>query len=176
MTPDELAPLLPSVFRRALPGDTVLAAILDVMSTLHEPVESLLSQLDVLFDPRRTRDVLVPVLARWVDLERLYASEDAALTKSARLQDDVPIGRLRELVARSFMLSQMRGTARGLKAFLEIATGIASFTIEEPPSTDPEAAFHLIVHVPKDAEQQLPLIRRIIDSEKPAYTTYETTT
>jgi phage tail-like protein len=176
MTPEELAPLLPGVFRRALPGDTVLAAILDVMSTLHEPVETLLSQLDVLFDPRRTRDMLVPVLARWVDLERLYASEDAALTKAARLQDDIPIGRLRELVARSFMLSQMRGTARGLQAFLEIATGVAGFTIEEPPSTDPEAAFHLVVRVPKYAAPQLSLIRRIVDSEKPAYATYETAT
>lgn len=175
MKADELAALLPAVFRRALPGDDVLGALLETMEDLHAPVESLLVALDVVFDPRRTPDAMVPLLARWVDLERIDQA-DAPRTAPARLQDDIPVGRLRELVANAFMLSQLRGTANGLVTFLEIATGAAGFVVEQPGASDSSQAFHLRVHVPAAAADQLRLIERIIASEKPAYTTCEAVT
>jgi phage tail-like protein len=167
----ELATLLPAVFRRGAGADDVMDGLLEVMEMYHEPVEALLGRLDVIFDPRRAPERLVPVLARWVDLERIYASEPGG--GANHIEDDIAMGRLRELVARSFELSQMRGTSAGLIAFLEIATGVRGFTIEEPPASDAANAFHLRVHVPAAAAPQLRLVERIVTSEKPAYTTWE---
>jgi phage tail-like protein len=170
MKADDIARLLPAVFRNALDTDTVLSALLTVMERLHAPVEQLLGDVDATYDSRRAPDAFVSMLARWVDLERV---DDTSADQSSHLSDDIPVGRLRELVARSFELSQWRGTSRGLVQFLETATGVSGFVIEEPGPADPASAFHLRVHIPIAASSQARLIERIVNSEKPAYTTWE---
>jgi phage tail-like protein len=163
--------LLPAVYQRAaLPGG-VLAALLDAMETLHAPTEEALTAVEDLFHPYRTPDRLVPFLARWVALDHVLPRSRAGVTAAAdevsRLP--IPIGRLRELVADAAGLAQRRGTATGLRMFLEKAMGVAGFSVEEPAGRP----FHVVVRVPPAAAHQIELVRRIVALEKPAAITCE---
>jgi phage tail-like protein len=156
MRSSEIQRLLPGVFQRTLgEGGTPLGAALEVMSALHAPSEAILQDLDAFFDPRRTPERFVPLLARWMDLEVALGAEP---------------GRLRELTAAAFDLAQWRGTARGLVRFLEIATGVPGFQVDERVRP-----FHVRVTVPAAAAGLRPLVERIIEREKPASVTYELT-
>jgi phage tail-like protein len=171
--------LLPAVFRAGVRPGSPLAAVLAVMEALHEPAERELASLDRVFDPRRAPDTFVPLLARWLDLDRLL--EERPGGGRGRLTDSIELGRLRELTAAAAYLSRWRGTARGLKLFLETATGTPGFAIDEQvplaPATEGQGLprpFHLKVLVPEAAAPLLPLIKRIVELEKPAYVTFET--
>lgn len=142
--------LLPAVYQRAATPGTVLSALLDAMEKLHAPTEDALAAVEDLFHPYRTPDRLLPFLARWVAVD-----------------DALPVDRLRDLVAHAAGLAQRRGTAAGLRAFLDIATGVPGFAIEEPP----DRPFHVVVRVPPAAAHQIELVRRIVALEKPAATT-----
>jgi phage tail-like protein len=157
--------LLPSAYQRAATSGSVLSALLDVMEGMHAPDEAVLETVDDLFSAYRTRDPLVPFLARWLALDSLlpFGGTGAA----ARLP--MPVGRLRNLVAEGAALAQLRGTPEGLRRTLEIATGVAGFAIEEPESRP----YHFVVRVPPAAADQLALIRRIVTTDKPAATTAE---
>jgi hypothetical protein len=79
------------------------------------------------------------------------------------------------LLAAAAYLSQWRGTARGLILFLEIATGTRGFEISEQiagPDGRPQP-FHIRIRAPEAVRLHRVLIERIIESEKPAYVTYE---
>jgi phage tail-like protein len=163
----EIERLLPDVFQRTLAPESLLAALLDVMADQHEPAEAALERLDATFDPRRTADRFVPFLAYWVDLGRLSEpGAGGAMPPTSGPQITTGLGRLRELVAVGAYLSQWRGTAKGLRLFLETATGIGGFELQE-------ASFHLRVTAPEAARPHRALIERIVESEKPAYVTYE---
>ena len=161
--------LLPEVFQRTIRPGNPLTALLEVMETLHAPSEEVLADLAGFFGPYRAPDSFVPYLASWVDLERFLvrsAAGDAYLPSG--------LGRLRELIAAAAYLSQWRGTAKGLKCFLETATGIEGFAIDEQV-VRPDGhrrPFHISIRVPVEAEQYWDLIKRIIEMEKPAYITY----
>lgn len=169
MSPNEIAQLMPAVFQRTLraPGVQIrgpLDALLDSMSALHERAEQVLGEIDRICDPHRTYDAFVPFLAGWVDLERIFRARRAG-------SDDEPIssgtGNLRQLVAAAPYLVRWRGTRQGLVRFLEIATGIAGFQIDELPG------FHLRVRAPAAAADHQPLIERILNVERPAYCTWD---
>ncbi len=64
----EIEQLLPGIFQRTVKPGHPLAALLEVMEALHAPSEDVLARLDICFNPRRTRDDFVPLLARWLDL------------------------------------------------------------------------------------------------------------
>jgi phage tail-like protein len=174
--------LLPGVFQQALrppqPGvvepDRRLSAVLAVMEALHEPCERALGDLQRYLDPRLAPDPFVPYLASWVDLDRfLTASPDEPAVSPTLLATG--LGRLRELVAAAADLARWRGTAYGLRHFLESATGLTGWTIEENVS-GPERTprpFHLRVAGPQAAEPFRPLIERIVTAEKPVAVTYE---
>jgi hypothetical protein len=85
------------------------------------------------------------------------------------------LGRLRELIAQAAFLSQWRGTSRGLLRFLEAATGVQGFAIDEqvPGPDGLPRPFHLRVRAPQTTKPYSVLIERIIEIEKPAYVTYE---
>src|SRR5207237_868669 len=156
--------LLPAIFQRvALPGSP-LAALLAVMEDLHAPDEAVLASLDSVFDPRRAPDRFVPLLARWLDLDRLLerpgggaTSWDTAMTSGLR--------RLRELLANAAYLSKWRGTDKGLRLFLEVATGARGFDIDEEVAGDDgrPVAFHVRVVAPPEAAPHAALITRIIE-------------
>jgi hypothetical protein len=187
----EIERLLPSVYQLALnpvegwvmEPDHRLGAILDAMEALHHPIEQILDGLDAWLDPRRTPDAFVPYLAGWVDLDRLAGAgfrkrvaeaADARSAMAAGITASLPasgMARLRELVAAASDLARWRGTARGLLRFLQVATGIQGFTVDEEPrdASGRRLPFHIVVHGPAAAEPMRPLIERIVDSEKPAY-------
>ena len=169
--------LLPVVFQRTIKPHTPLSAILRVMEKLQEPSEQILENISAAFDPHRTPDRFVPVLARWVDLEWLFEDEGGggAAAEARSLSFSPGLGRLRELVAAATYLAHWRGTAKGLLLFLETATGTAGFTIDEQVigADGKPQPYHILVRAPDSTEVHRPLIERIIEFEKPAYVTYE---
>ncbi|MGH3491040.1 MAG: phage tail protein [Actinopolymorphaceae bacterium] len=155
--------LLPAAYERAAVQGSVLGALLDVMEQLHAPDEELLARIDDVSAPYRAPDRFVPFLARWVGLEHLVSTRGM----SASSADQVPVGRLRDLVAVGAELARWRGTPYGLRGFLETATGVSGFVIDEPHP------FTFVVRVPASAADQIELVRRIVEAEKPAATTYD---
>jgi phage tail-like protein len=173
MRRNEIEGLLPEVFRRTIRPGNPLFALLEVMEVLHAPSEDVLERLDTFFDPYRAPERFVPYLARWVDLERFLMDAPGG--------DGVPVsfpsgtGRLRELIASVAFLSKWRGTARGLLCFLETATGVQGFAVDERVlgSDGQPVPFHIRVRAPAETEVYRGLIERIVEHEKPAYVTYE---
>jgi phage tail-like protein len=123
--------LLPGVFQRTLHPGRPLAALLEVMEAMHAPAEDALEHFDAILDPWRTPDAFVPMLARWVDLQRIF--ERPLQGKDPMLDQLMPtgLGRLRALIEAAAYLSQWRGTRKGLLLFLQIATGFAGYEIDE---------------------------------------------
>ncbi|SRR6266849_1304475 len=174
MIKERIERLLPSVFQNtALPGNP-LFAILDVMETMHAPSEAALDHLHENFDPNRAPDAFVSYLASWVDLEVLF---DVPRTKSPSSTPSLStgLGRLRELTAAAAMLSHWRGTRKGLCLFLETATGVKGFEVDEQVrgSDGKIKPFHLRITVPGGVAGHRSLIERIVELEKPAAVTHE---
>jgi phage tail-like protein len=174
MHQDEIARLLPEVFQRTLAPGSALSAWLGVMEDLHAPAEAVLARLETQFDAVQAPDRLLPMLADWVDLTRFMNPSVAA---DAGEKDLISSGngRLRELILAALNLSQLRGTGLGLQRFLETATGLRGFEIEEntPTAAGEPRPFHIVVHAPPGARDHESLIRRIVEQEKPAYVTCE---
>jgi hypothetical protein len=183
--------LLPGIFRRSLAPGNAAWGFLEVMEQLHAPSEDALADLGATFDPRRTRDAFVPLLAQWVNLDRIVTGTGDGATRAAEtepgfVRGDVSTGargptiriepgRYRELTAVAARLSRWRGTRRGLLLFLRTATGIADFEIDEqvPGKNGTALPFHIRVRAPEAAREFQALITRIIEVEKPAYVTYD---
>lgn len=168
--------LLPEVFRRTAARNNPLPALLDVMEALHAPAEATLDRLDEVFNPHRTDERFLPLLAAWTDLDRLFA-RSSRRTVLSRSQAGLSTGNghLRELIAHAAELSHWRGTRRGLVAFLETATGVKGFLVDEQVLGPDGAAlaFHIRVRAPQIVASHRTLIERIVESEKPAHLTYE---
>jgi phage tail-like protein len=175
MKPNEIAQLLPGIFQRTLHPGNPLSGLLEVMEGLNDIPEETLENLDAFFNPYRTPDRFVPFLADWVDLEWLLVQSPGERLVTGVMPLHSGLGRLRELIAASAHLAQMRGTAGGLVLFLETATGIQDFKIEENLSCADHQPrpFHLCIHAPQESTPYRVMIERIIEFEKPAYVTYE---
>jgi phage tail-like protein len=154
----QIAHLLPAVIRRTLGSSPPLAALLGVMEAMHAPSEAALRAFRDVIDPYAAPERFVPYLASWVGLEPVLDERGEISSGTSRL---------RELVAASHRLAKWRGTARGLVLFLEIATGLRGFAIDEP------RPFHFTLTLPPGATAHRSLIERIVMSEKPAYVTAE---
>lgn len=152
----QIAHLLPVVFRRALELSGPLAAVLGVMEAMHTPSEEALRDFDGTVNPYAAPERFVPYIASWVGLEPVLDERGGISSGTAHLRD---------LVAASSTLAKWRGTARGLVLFLEIATGLRGFTIDEP------RPFHFVLTLPPGAAPHRELIERIVSTEKPAYVT-----
>ncbi len=174
MTRAKLEKLLPSIFRQTCEAGTPLAAILDVMVDLLEPIQKILKQRDMYFDPHRTPTAFVPYLACWVDLEVLMENvfEGRVLPAS---QFPTGASRLRELIAQASYLSRWRGTSRGLERFLEIATGVKGFELREQvlDQDNKPRPFYFELTAPAALKPYTTLVKAIVDLEKPAYVTYD---
>ncbi len=177
MKTEEIKNLLPQVFQRTLWPGSPLNALLEVMELLHEPAEKVLAQLETYFNAYTTPDIFVPYLAGWVDLERFYPFYSAQPEDIRHSEDPISsgTGQLRELIAAAAYLSQWRGTAKGLKLFLETSTGINGFELIEnvEDTNGTPQPFHIRITAPAEAEKHIALIERIVDQEKPAYVSYE---
>jgi len=176
MKQTEIARLLPEIFQRTLAPGNPLTALLAVMEGMQSPSEAVLENLDGYFDPYRAPERFVPFLASWLDLEPLLISTPNEMSH-ANLVLPSGLGRLRELVGSAVSLAKLSGTAKGLTAFLETATGIHDFVIQDrvtKENGEPQP-FHLRIYAPPEAREFQILIEQIIELEKPAYTTYELT-
>lgn len=169
MRASEIELLLPEVFRRAILPASPLAALLAVMEASHAPSEAILGDLPAFVDPLRTPDRFVPMLARWVDLERLDDVQGGGIETA----------RMRLLIAMSARIGRRRGTLRGLLEVLMIATGLGGFVVDEavPSVTSsgradgPPRPFHIQITVPADGASMLELVKAIVEQEKPAHLT-----
>lgn len=157
--------VLPEVFRDAAERSAPLQALAAVTTDLHSPALQILDGLDEVVDPFRTPERMVGYLASWVDLDWLTLPSPGGIHQPALLHGSAP---LRDLMVSSADLSARRGTARGLTDFLARATRVTGFEVEEV-----SGAFHVRVIAPLGAEDQLDVVRRIVDTLKPAHVTAE---
>jgi phage tail-like protein len=170
----EIEALLPEIFRRTIQPNSLLDALLAVMEGLPTPSEDVLENIDHFFDPYRTPERFVHFLAAWVDLTPLLrnVSEEADQEVLA-----LPVGSgwLRELIAAAAEMAQWRGTRHGMQRFLETATGLSGYEIDEHVSDDSTGEilpYHIRVRAPQAAKRFQPLVEKLIEMEKPAYVTY----
>jgi phage tail-like protein len=181
----ELLERLPWVFQHAA-GDPAAAdepaarenplmALLVVMESMHAPDEDILANIDSYADPRRAPDSFVPFLSWWVDMAWLFLDPPDDPYAAPGPPFPGGNGRLRELVATAAREGKWRGTSRGLRQLLEVATGVEGFAIEESvlDSNGARVPFRIQVHAPSDAEPYAELILRIAEHEKPAHVTLE---
>jgi phage tail-like protein len=175
MKRSEIENLLPLVFRRTVQPGTPIFGLLEAIEALHTPSEEMLESLHDFFNPYRTPDRFVPMLARWVDLDRFLSETPAEFGSATFPVFPSGLGRLRDLITNASFLSMWRGTAQGLLRFLEIATGIQGFEIiEQPPDAEGRPKpFHILVRAPGPAQQYRQIIQQIVEMEKPAYVTYQ---
>lgn len=152
--------LLPAAFQDAADEGTVLAALLDAMEVLQAPDEELIGNFDAQFTPYTARDDFLAFLARWVTLDYLVGVRRPDATDTVL----VPPTQMRNLIASAATLAQLRGTAAGLRRFLEVATGVAGFEIIETP----DQPFHFSVRIPADASAYAGVVQHIVNHEKPA--------
>jgi phage tail-like protein len=177
MKREEIENLLPRVFRHTLRIGSPQNALLEVMELLHAPAEEVLMHLETYFSAYSTPDIFVPYLASWVDMDRFYPYYCAQPADLQRTVDPISTGtgQLRELIAAAAYLSQWRGTAKGLKLFLETATGMKGFELVEnvADANGNPRPFHIRILAPPDSEPHIALIERIVEQEKPAYVSYD---
>jgi phage tail-like protein len=168
MRANEIALLLPEVRRRAIVPYTPLDALMAIMEAQHAGSEEVLADLPAVFDPLRTTDRFVPMLAQWVDLQRLNDADGGG----------IEVARMRLLVAMSARIGRRRGTLRGLLEVLTIATGVGGYLVDDGVSTvlpngqpGPRRPFHITITVPAEGAAMVDLVRAIVDQEKPAHLT-----
>lgn len=169
MEKHKIIPLLPGIFQQSFKPGNPLFAFLSVMEGMHKDSETILNSLDAYFDPGRTDEHFIRFLLKWVDMDWLIDDED---TSGKIIKTD----NLRLLIANAWYLSKWRGTSKGLIMFLETATGVKGFSINENAKDEKgiPLPFHIIINVPENAVPMLYIIERIIEKEKPAYVTHET--
>ncbi|MCB1948939.1 phage tail protein [Nitrosomonas sp.] len=170
----ELKQLLPEIFQRTDQPGSPLYGLLQAMEALSEPAETILQRLPVYFDPYTAPEKFLPFLASWVDLDRFFSSSPGSTVTETELLQLLNSGRLRELIVAATRLSKLRGTAAGLQLFLETATGVQGFTIDENvlQENNDMIPFHIKITAPKAAQRYQILIERIIEQEKPVYVTH----
>jgi phage tail-like protein len=146
---------LPSIYR----DDAFLARFLRIFEDVVAPVELTLENVHHYFDPRMTPETLLPWLATWVDLS---------------LDENWPIEKRRQLIRAGVELYQWRGTRRGLHEYLRIYTGVDPEIIEHFGAGDGGPhRFTVVVTVADPDDLNERTVRRVINAEKPAHTTYE---
>ena len=165
--------LLPAVMQRAATDGTPLEALLAAMEEIHAPIEGAFSRFPFALDPRTAPAEFLPFISEWVDVRDLASMEthaDARVSRGRAPEGDV--ARLRALAMAAAELAKWRGTRRGLVRLLELATGVTGFEIVEGRAPDgTPRPFSIDVIVPSGAAAELPLVRRILTKEKPAYAT-----
>jgi phage tail-like protein len=178
MQRERIAALLPQVMQRTRVTGSLLDGLLAAMEAHHAPIEDAIANLDACFDPLRAPARFVPFLAHWVNLGRW--TDDARRSGTSRRHSRAPqrmlpsSGRLRLLVAAAAQLAKERGTRAGLVRFLETATGIEGFVVnEEVDAAGRPHPFHFVVRAPAAARRLRDLVQQIIEAEKPAFVTYE---
>ncbi len=148
----QLLKYLPSIYG----DDPFLYGFLRLFETIWAPLERQIDQLYAYCNPRLTPAEFLPWLGTWVDLV---------------LDENWPEARRRELIRHAAELYRRRGTAGALRDYLAIYTGVAPEIVEDGAEGDP-FHFSVIFRVADPAAIDQDRIRRIIEEEKPAHTSY----
>ncbi len=148
----------------------VMRALLAVMDGMHAPADRVLRSLDTYVDPNRAPDAFVLMQASWLGLER-YFDWTGGSPGVGEAHYAAGIDQLRLLIARFPELVRSRGTNQSLTRFLEVATGVSGFEVED--GMEVGHPFHIVVHVPAAAAPLDDLVRRIVAGERPAHATWE---
>jgi len=161
---------LPPLYR----DDEFMGQYLLIYEDTIKSLESTINNVALYFDPLLTPDSLLPWLAFWMDLV---------------LDSAWPIERRRELVKSAGELYRWRGTKRGLTEYLRIYTGSVPEISEYIPGMSLDdgtklgintklgssgTGHHFTVSIEYDGEGKIEIdtIKSIIDSQKPAHTSY----
>jgi phage tail-like protein len=161
---------LPSIFH----NDMLMQRLLAIYEAPFVDFMCFLETLSYYFDPRMTPSSFLPFLAQWVAM---------------RLNGRWPVERQREVIMRAVELYRWRGTAEGIKLFLELLTGhdceisqtFNGFRLgmdysrmgrETLMASGPDRTFIITIHAQVTAEEEI-LIRQVIEAEKPAHAAYE---
>ncbi len=147
-----LAAYLPGIYA----DDPFLIGLLRLFESFLDPLERQLDTLYAYMDPRLAPAEFLPWLGTWVDLV---------------LDENWPEARRRKLIQHAAELYRGRGTANALRDYISIYLGMTPQIIEDMTDENP---FHFTV-VLETREPELldgERIRRIIEQEKPAHTTY----
>ncbi|MBI4786719.1 MAG: phage tail protein I [Chloroflexi bacterium] len=143
-----------------LPGiyadDFFLDGFLRIFESIWAPLERQIDQLYNYVEPRMTPADFLPWLGTWVDLA---------------LDENWPEARRRALIEHAADLYRRRGTAGALRDYLAIYTGTQPEIVEDGDDAQP-FHFSVILRVPDPAAVEQDRVRRIIEEEKPAHTTY----
>ncbi|NJM06497.1 FHA domain-containing protein [Candidatus Gracilibacteria bacterium] len=155
---DDYLALLPPIYH----DDPFLSRYLLIFKSILDPIERMIGQVDLYFDPRIAPEQLLPWLATWVDLV---------------LNEKWPLERRRELIGYAATLYRWRGTRRGLSDYLRIYTGTRPRIVEPGQERNGEAklsdhTFAVYIEVADPAQLDRDLIERIIEAEKPAHAAY----
>jgi phage tail-like protein len=164
-SPSPLVATLPEVFRVAIDSSPPLAALVAAADGMQSPVTAILDTLDRIVDPARTPEQLIAYLSSWVDLDWLTVPDAQIVSRPALAGGSAP---LRDLILESADLAARRGTPAGLVRFLELATGVRGYRVEDVPGQ-----FHVLVHLPAAAVPQEATVERIVQALKPAHVTAE---
>lgn len=143
---------LPSIYGE----EPFLGQFLMIFDSLWLPLEQQIGQLYAYFDPRLAPSEFLQWLATWVDLV---------------LDENWPEDRRRALIHAAPSLYRRRGTAGALRDYLHIYMNSEPQIIENGPEGSP-FHFTVIFRVPDPAAVDQDRIKRIINEEKPAHTTY----
>jgi phage tail-like protein len=148
---------LPSIYR----DDEFLTRFLRIFEDVVSPVEAVLANIHFYFDPGMTPESFLSWLATWVDLS---------------LDENWPIEKRRQLIRAGVELYRWRGTKRGLREYLTIYSGVDPDIVEHFGEDDGSRhRFTVVITVPDPASLDEGAVRRVINAEKPAHTTYDLT-
>jgi phage tail-like protein len=167
---DSYLEYLPPLFR----DDEFMGQFIRIFEDLMKPLENAVNNLELFFDPLLTPEPVLPWLAFWVDLA---------------LSPDWPLERRRELVKSAAMLYRWRGTRKGLSEYLRIYTGSVPEISEYIPGMSlgednrlgentrlgsSGTGHHFVVFLDLGSRDEVDIntVRAIIDSQKPAHTSY----
>lgn len=167
---DSYLQYLPPLYR----DDEFMGQFIHIFEDLMKPLENTVNNLATYFDPLLTPEPVLPWLGFWVNLA---------------LSPSWPLERRRELVRSAAMLYRWRGTRKGLSEYLRIYTGSVPEISEYIPGMhlgeetklgvntqlgSSGTGHHFVVSlgINGEGEVDIPTIRAIIDSQKPAHTSY----
>lgn len=163
---------LPAIYRE----DDLMGRFLMLFESFWAPIEGQIQTLPAYFDPLLTPPELLPWLASWIDLA---------------LDEGWPEEKRRRLLRSAVPLFRKRGTRQGLEEFVEIYTGHKPEITEHRAQNfrlGPEAqlghgialgrfnvphTFTIRVRLPEALPADTRKVQTIIESQKPAHTSYD---
>ena len=150
---------LPAIYQERSREREFLGRFLMIFEDTLSPVEHILANIHLYFDPMMAPEGFLRWLASWIDLA---------------LDENWSIQKRRQLVRAGVELYQWRGTRRGLRDYLRIYTAVEPEIVEH--FTKEEGGPHrftVIIKVPNPETLDERRVRQVINAEKPAHTAYE---